>query len=643
MEDPFKIQHGGAPISAGEELFDIDASMLRTQKGGGGTLKPPTDQRTTRIAILCIVGVFVVLLARAFSLQMVQGGSYRQTAEGNRTRTTVETARRGVLYDREGQQLVYNAPRFFLTFVPADLPREREERERLFLALSEETGIAATEMDLLIAERGMDLNQPVPLPIPLAYEIALSVYAQEGTWPGVSVVLSSVRQYASTPGMSLAHVLGYTGLMTQDEFAAHKADRYRFTDMIGKQGIEASFEPLLRGTHGTRTVEVDARGREIRLVEETLSVDGVNLHLTIDRDLTQFIEEQLLETFQRTQTKRASVVVLDPRDGSVRALVSLPGYDNNAFAEGISQERYTHLLEDPDHPLFPRAIAGAFPPGSTFKTVVASIALDRGVITPTTSFLSTGGIQVSSWFFPDWKAGGHGITDVRKAIAESVNTFFYAVGGGLGDFQGLGIEALADHARAYGIGQPTGINLPLEAPGFLPTKAWKEEVKGERWYIGDTYHAAIGQGDILVTPLQLAVATSVFANGGVRFQPRLVEEREEPDGTRHRESPNMLDDAVGSALAINTVRAGMRDAVLYGSARSLSTLPIAVAGKTGTAQVGNAGDFHAWFTSFGPYESPEIVVTVLVEEGGEGSAVATPIAREIYRWWAQNRSLAQNN
>ncbi|KKW45528.1 MAG: Penicillin-binding protein 2 [Candidatus Kaiserbacteria bacterium GW2011_GWA2_58_9] len=216
MEDPFKIQHGGAPISAGEELFDIDASMLRTQKGGGGTLKPPTDQRTTRIAILCIVGVFVVLLARAFSLQ------------------------------------------FFLTFVPADLPREREERERLFLALSEETGIAATEMDLLIAERGMDLNQPVPLPIPLAYEIALSVYAQEGTWPGVSVVLSSVRQYASTPGMSLAHVLGYTGLMTQDEFAAHKADRYRFTDMIGKQGIEASFEPLLRGTHGTRTVEVGA-------------------------------------------------------------------------------------------------------------------------------------------------------------------------------------------------------------------------------------------------------------------------------------------------------------------------------------------------------------------------------------------------
>jgi penicillin-binding protein 2 len=269
--------------------------------------------------------------------------------------------------------------------------------------------------------------------------------------------------------------------------------------------------------------------------------------------------------------------------------------------------------------------------------VISIAALEEKIIDERTSFLSTGGIRIGQWFFPDWKAGGHGITDVRKAIAESVNTFFYYIGGGYQDFIGLGVEKIVKYAKLFGLGAQSGIDLPGESAGFLPTEEWKEKVKGEAWYIGDTYHMAIGQGDVLVTPLQVANYTAVFANGGKLYRPHLVKEilsgNDKP--IREVETVPVRENFV-SNYNMNIVRQGMRQTVTGGSARSLSTLPVTVAGKTGTAQWSSQKANHAWFTGFAPYENPQIIITVLVEEGVEGSTISVPIAKEVLEWYFAN-------
>jgi penicillin-binding protein 2 len=315
--------------------------------------------------------------------------------------------------------------------------------------------------------------------------------------------------------------------------------------------------------------------------------------------------------------------------------VSLPPFDSNAFVDGIDPVLYHRLLDDPNLPLIHRAIAGEYPSGSVFKPVVAYAALAEGIISEQTTVMSRGGLSVGPWFFPDWKAGGHGLTDVKKAIADSVNTFFYMVGGGYESMAGLGVDRITSTARLFGFGQKTGISLTGEADGFLPSSAWKEEAKGERWYVGDTYHLAIGQGDLLVTPLQMAVATAMIANDGRRLTPNLIEG---VDGYASSYAPPKQPevDPTIHLDALRVVREGMRRTVTHGTARSLQDLPFAVAGKTGTAQTPKEGKTHAWFTGFAPSEDPQIAVVVLLEDAGEGSEFATPVARVIFEWWAKH-------
>lgn len=621
----------GKPIlDVSPEAVDSTSGTTRSQEA---TLSRPRCLSAI-VVLLLVMGLFV---GRALQLQVMRGNSYRVVAEQNRTHTITSIAKRGVIYDHEGIQLLGNAPAFTLIITPSLLPKTSEDRQRVIAKAAELAGILPGDIDLTLAMEGSQAGAVVPIDTPIAYENALQVYVEEERLPGVEVRLLTWRSYRKTPLVSLSHVLGYTGFISQAELLERVGQGFERTDRIGKQGIESVYETELKGTHGKRIVEVDASGKEVSLIREEPSVDGANLFLNVDIDLTDMIEQRLADYMEKHGNHRASVVVMDPFTGGVRALVSVPSYNNNAFAQGISQEAYQILLDDPEHPLFPRATLGEFPPGSTFKPTVAAIALDSGVIDEHTSFLSTGGLRIGQWFFPDWKTGGHGVTDVRKAIAESINTFFYIVGGGFGDFQGLGIEKLTREAQHFGFGQPTGIDLPQEAVGFLPNQQWKEEAKSERWYIGDTYHAAIGQGDVLVTPLQLTNATAIFANGGTLYEPRLVERVEYPDGTIKNIEPVIKQSDVATPETIRIVREGMRQTVTDGSAQFLKTLPEIVAGKTGTAQSGGDKENHAWFTSFGPYEHPELVVTILIEEGGEGSSFAVPIARDIYAWWFANR------
>jgi penicillin-binding protein 2 len=334
---------------------------------------------------------------------------------------------------------------------------------------------------------------------------------------------------------------------------------------------------------------------------------------------------------------KGSAVVLNPSNGEVLALLSLPAFDNNLFARGISQADYARLIVGDERPLFNRAIGGEFPPGSTFKMTLAVAALQEKIISENTDFLSSGGLRINQWFFPDWKAGGHGQTDVKKAIAQSVNTFFYYIGGGYDDFVGLGADKIVKYGERFGFGQQTGIDLSGEANGFLPSKEWKFEVKKEKWYIGDTYHLSIGQGDMLATPLQIAAYIGFFANGGSLYRPHLVKQikNQANEIVDEIKTETVRKDFIDSAN-VNIVRQAMRQTVLDGSARRLGALKESSAGKTGTAQWSSKKDPHAWYTGFAPYENPEIAFVFLVEEGKDGSAITVSIAHDFLEWYFAN-------
>lgn len=617
-------------ISIGD---DARPFFITGQRFIGSTI----SKKRLMIGFICLSAVIVFFFSRAVFLQVIRGEQYAVLAQSNRYRSQRILPPRGLIYDRNGVLIAQNVPSFVLTMTMSDLPRDEAERTRIFERVSQLAGLQPTDIDLALTEFSKTPYEAIPLKRGIPYEASIRLAIEMAALPGFDLQSSSQRAYLTGVG-SLAHVLGYTGNISEKEMMETlEANDYKPIDQIGKLGIEKTAEPMLRGVPGNEVNEVNAVGKSLSIVSKTQAIDGSNVRLGLDLEFQKFAENRLQETMTNVNATRGVVVALDPQTGSVRALVSLPSYDNNLFTQGIERQTYTALLEDPDRPLFNRAVSGEYPSGSTLKPVIAYAALAEGIIDERTSFVSTGGIGIKQWFFPDWRPEGHGVTDVRKAIADSVNTFFYIIGGGYQQTVGLGVERIQAYARRFGFGEPTGIDLPSEADGFLPTKQWKQEVKNEAWYIGDTYHLAIGQGDFLTTPLQLAVAISVIANGGQRIEPRLIDSVDGPNGNQRLAVVKQpLEDLDMDALAV--VRKAMRQTVTQGSARSMLSLTEPVAGKTGTAQTPGDKPYHAWFVGFGPYENPNITLVVLVEEGGESNAAAVPLARELFAWW-----FAQNN
>ncbi|PIR04131.1 MAG: penicillin-binding protein 2 [Candidatus Magasanikbacteria bacterium CG11_big_fil_rev_8_21_14_0_20_39_34] len=589
---------------------------------------------------ICIV--FSLLLIRLFYLQIVHGEDMRVLAEGNRQRTLPIQAERGLIFDRNGVQLTENIPSFALVILPQDLPQNKEEKKLVLKKLSKISGISYEDIDATIQEYSLYSYESIVILDDMDYEEALKVRIASAELPGVQVQSGSKRfyTYPTSSAHSLAHILGYEGKISQKELSGD-ADHtglhevgYLPSDLIGKTGVEQEYENLLRGMYGKKVIEIDATGHERLSLSETPPQPGQHIQLSIDLNMQNALERIIQEHMQIERKTKASGIVMDPSSGQILAMVSLPSYDNNDFSGGISQEKYQGYISNPDNPLFNRSISGTYPSGSVIKTVIGASALQEGIITPNTTFLSTGGIQVNKWFFPDWKAGGHGRVNLRLALANSVNTFFYIIGGGYSDFVGLGVEKIASYLSQFGFSKKTGIDLPSEATGFLPSKEWKEEKKGEVWYIGDTYNLSIGQGDLLVTPLQICNATASIVNGGKLFQPTIFSSLISPTTSEAILPHTPTFEKVPVSVAnLNHVKLGMRDCVLLGSCRRLSTLPFSVGAKTGTAQWNNTKENHAWFTSFAPYDSPKIVVTILIEEGGEGSQIAAPIAYDFYAWW----------
>lgn len=584
--------------------------------------------RNRRLLYFLGLSVFIstVLIGRLVQLQVAQGAELREAAEENRIRIEPIIATRGIMYDRNGVPLVQNVPNMTLQATSADLPDtdNLDEAARILSeVLHEDESALSTELKELHEDFSYT---PSVFRDHLSYDTAMRLKLVEGRLPGFRLIVSPAREYLH--GAAFSHVLGYTGNISEEELA-NVSDEYLRTDEIGKSGIEQAFEQLLRGVYGKKRIEVDSRGKEKRVVASEEPIQGSSLRLTLRADVQQQAYDSLMRMLDSTGSKGGSAVAIDPRSGELLALVSAPAYDNNIFVNGSLREEYPKLLEDPRTPLLFRPLSGQYPPGSTIKPLVGAIALEEGIISERTTVQSNGGIRINEWFFPDWRPGGHGSTDIKKAIADSVNTFFYMVGGGYEEFNGLGITKMRERLAQFGFGAETGLAIRGEAKGFLPSPEWKKEAKNEQWYIGDTYHASIGQGDILVTPLQMAVATSAIANGGALITPRLVHATKNAENAEEVISTQVVNEQVVAQKNATIIQEAMRQTVTGGSARSLANFPVPVSAKTGTAQFGNQGKTHAWFTSFAPSTSPEIVVVVMVEGGGEGHAAALPVARDI--------------
>lgn len=574
--------------------------------------------------------VVILLLSRTFYLQIIKGSYYKDVAENNRVRSITVKAPRGIIWDKNGQVLARNIPSFDVVFIPLDLPKGENEKKEIYVKLSQALEMNEINIRSIMENAEENSKSSFLLKEGINYEEALILTEKFQNMKGVYLDKTARRDYVD--GLIFSHIIGYDGKITQEEIK--KNPDYLMTDYIGKNGLEYVYEKLLRGKHGEHRMEVDSNGdikEDLGIINPT---PGDELILHLDANLQKKAYEILFKILEENRDATgAALVAIDPRNGGVLALASLPSYDNNLFAKGISQQQYNDLLEDVRNPLLNRPISGAYPPGSTFKPLMSVAALEEGVITENTSIDCAGVISVGQWKFPDWKT--HGVTDIKKAIAESCDVFFYAVGGGWGNISGLGVDRMNSYAKLFGLGEPLGIDLPWEAGGNIPNEEWKFKNFGENWYVGNSYHFSIGQGFVTATPLQMANATAAIANGGKLFVPQLVDKIRKPDGSEEILKGKVISEKFVSEKSIEITREGMRETVVSdsGSGHSLNDLMVESAGKTGTAQFGSEDKTHSWYVSFAPYNNPEIAMAVLVEGGGDGHSFATPATKDVYKWY----------
>jgi penicillin-binding protein 2 len=559
-----------------------------------------------------------------WQLQGVEGENFRHLSENNRLRLKRTPPLRGIMYDRNMRVLVDNRPSFNVVLIPEDVQDLPTTLSTMSTHLAEQalfTGATLPRDPRRPPYQGVILAKDV------TRETLATIEARQLETPGVSVEVGSKRVYPAD-GVA-AHMLGYVGEVNARE--KEQFPSYFLGDLIGKFGIEKSWEKHLRGTGGGQQIEVDANGQRLGVLGEKEATTGESLVLTIDAELQQKAEAAL-------QGKEGAIVVLGVHSGEVLAMVSHPAFDPNVFARGIRSTEWRVLLDDPLKPLNNRAVQGQYPPGSTFKVMMAAAALEKGVITPATRFRCSGGLPFGRRVFRCWKRRGHGSLDLRQAIAHSCDVYFYQVG------QRLGIQGIADYARLFGLGKPLGIELAHEASGLIPDAAWKKRVLGAPWQAGETLSVVIGQGYVTATPLQMAVVAATVANGGTVYRPRLVKQTISADGGTVKDyPPQVLRETKIAPQTLQVVQEGMRDVVNgpAGTGKRAKLPDILVAGKTGTSQVisGTRGKGkvlprqyrdHAWFIAFAPVEAPEVAVACIIEHAGAGGGqVAAPAVREV--------------
>ncbi|OEU61425.1 MAG: penicillin-binding protein 2 [Desulfuromonadales bacterium C00003094] len=588
----------------------------------------PALKKRFIITSLAALAIFVLLLLRLWYLQIIQTDTYQALSEKNRTRYIPIAAPRGPIVDRDGHMLVDSRPAFRI----AALRQEVEDPEKLLMRLSE-----LLDLDLATLQQRWAAGQRFPRyrPVPLADDVSRRALEQvmEHSFelPGILTEVRPVRFYPY--GKSAAHLFGYLGEITEKELRTAPYKTYHGGDFVGKNGLEKAIEPYLNGIPGERRVEVDVKGKKLRILKTQEPVPGNRVTLTINRDLQ-------LATEAAFGDQAGAAVALDVHTGEVLAMVSKPGYDPSLFARGITGKEWVKLLQNPLDPLQNRALKGQYPPGSTFKIVTALAALESGQATAHTKVNCQGELTVGNRTFRCWKKGGHGITDLKKALKESCDVWFYEVS------QQVGIDRIADMARRLGLGAPTGLGLAGERKGLIPDQQWKQQRFNDRWYRGETLIASIGQGYILATPLQLATMMATVANGGNVLRPYLVKRIENMDGNvQLKPKPQIMQQAHLDQAQLDTLRQALKAVVNepHGTAWMSRIKELPFSGKTGTSQVVHQRKRrkkdveipyrlrdHALFTAYAPAANPEIAVAVVVEHGSHGSSAAAPIAKTMF-------------
>ncbi len=575
----------------------------------------PINEFENRLKVLSALAVFiiVVLAARAGYMQIYQGEYYEKRAEGNRIRLIPTIAPRGTFYDRNGEHIVTNRPGFIVSLLPLVEPIRPEVVARL----SELLQVPQEEIQTKVKNHvGFE---PIRIKSDIGPEVLTIIEEQKELYPGVIIEVQAVRDYLYKE--IGAHVLGYVSEISDEELETRKDAGYKSGDIIGKFGLERIYDEYLRGTNGGRQVEVDVTGRPVQSLGARPAVAGDNLHLTLDWKLQLAAEQAVDSQLQAIGASAAAAVVMNPQTGEVLAMVSRPAFNPNLFVHGISEKDWRAINENPFFPLDNKAITGEYPPGSTFKIVTGTGALAEGVVTPSEQIYDGGE------FMDKGNADGEvlGWLDFINGMAHSDNVYFYHLG------IRMGIDALERYARMFGLGEKTGINLPYESEGLVASRDYKMKVYEEEWYPSETLDASIGQGFNLVTPLQAAMVMAEIAADGKRFQPYLVDRIESTDGqVVKRYEPKLLSTLDVPESVLYYVQQGLREVTKSGTAAGAfgPGFPVDIAGKTGTAENPHGKD-HGWFVAYGPFENPNMVVAVIVENGGYGSQSAVPIGRRI--------------
>ncbi len=603
---------------------------------------PDSDWYKRRIVIfLCfVISGFLFLFIRLFYLQIIDGENLRRLSESNCIRLQNIDPPRGLIFDRNGQLLVDNRPSFDLSLVP----RDAKPLDSTINYLAQYARISPLDVwEEIEKNRKQPSFRPILIKNNISRETLAVLEAKRFDLPGIFVDVRLRRLYVN--GQSLAHILGYVGEISSAELKSEMYSGYRRADLVGKSGVEKSFESVLRGEIGGRQVEVNAAGRLVRVIRTVDASPGNNVFLSIDQNL-QKSAEYLLSGI------RGAVVAIEPSTGFILAMASSPTFDLNMFVDGFSQSQWQSLVSHPHHPLRNKAIQAEYPPASTYKLITAMAGLEEGLIDEKTTMVCPGFYKFADREYRCWKKVGHGPVNLEKAIAESCDVYFYQVG------LRLGVDRLASYAKACGFGSATGVQLDQESKGLVPTSSWKKRRIGIPWQGGETLSVAIGQGYNLTTPLQLAVMISIFANGGSVLTPLIVKKIENASGETIKEfTPEIKGRLPVSNKNMEILRKSLWEVVngRSGTARIAIIDGIDVSGKTGTAQVFSRKTetereerraehlrSHALFVAYAPSVNPKIALSVIVEHGEQGSKAAAPIARELISTYLSVRSPDKN-
>jgi len=630
----------------GLEPHEVFLDTLAHQKEESlGIFEKKFEVKIKETIVYAIFGLFFLCAATLFGktvyLQTVEGKQLYAQSENNKGTITLIRPERGIIYDKNLKKLVVNAPAYDLLCDTSALFEAGQtglfdynaESLRQVNLMAQILGVTLEDLQAKIS----GTSQPkILMAENLDQDKLLALEARALELPACQIEKNTVRNYAF--GNVFSHVLGYAAKINREEL--QHSSNYTISDYIGKTGLEKYYESYLRGNPGRtetiRTASGVTKGDKVISKPEP----GYNLVLNIDAELQKTVYNALEKSIKNIGSKKGAAVALDPRTGAVLAMVSYPAYDNNIFSQGISQTDFNELINDPNQPFFDRTIGAKYPTGSTIKPFLASGALQENLISPNKIIHDPGYILIHNQYDPSitYRFGGvvpHGDVDMREAIAVSSNIYFYTIGGGYGDQKGLGPSGIKKYMDLYGFEQKTGVDLPGEFSGFVPSPGWKKDKKNENWWDGDTYNLSIGQSDLQVTPLQVAVGYSAIANGGTLYKPQIVQKVTDASAQNiiKEFKPEIVSQNFIDAKNIQVAREGMREGVLYGSSVMLNDLPVPVAGKTGTAETNRSGFFNTWSANFAPYNNPEIVFVTTIE-GVEGLRSATlPVAREVLEWY----------